>query len=218
MNLFSSKTVLAALAAAVLSVATPAGAQTPNIRVDVPFSFVAGDQLLRAGEYRIDVDNARHMFRITSADDGSVSYVRILPVTTRRSSQEADRRGGPFCKARASSTFSRESGREAQSRAIRCAFAPGHGVREGRPGPRHRGRLAINRRHPHSPCDGALSHGRQSSISLRSSRNRGRSRNECRLLSCSYHPSAVDPSAPLLPSCSSAASASPSSAKTHPTL
>jgi hypothetical protein len=91
MNLSSSKTVLAALAAAVLSVATPAGAQPPNIRVDIPFSFIAGDQLLRGGEYRIDVDNTRHVFRITSADDGSVSYVRTLPVTTRRSSQEADR-------------------------------------------------------------------------------------------------------------------------------
>jgi hypothetical protein len=91
MNLFSSKTVLAALAAAVLSVATPAGAQTPNIRVDIPFSFIAGDQLLRAGEYRIDVDSARHVFLITSADNGSVSYVRALPVTTRRSSREADR-------------------------------------------------------------------------------------------------------------------------------
>src|SRR3954451_16724615 len=76
MNLFTSNTVLAALAAAVLSLATPAGAQTRNVQVAVPFNFVAGDQLLRAGEYRIDVDDARHILTIAPADAGSVTHVR----------------------------------------------------------------------------------------------------------------------------------------------
>jgi ribosomal protein S2 len=98
MNLFTSNTVLAALAAAVLSLATPAGAQTRNLRVAVPFNFVVGDQLLRAGEYRIDVDDARHMLSIASADTRSVSYVRVLPVTTRRSTDAADRAVVRFAK------------------------------------------------------------------------------------------------------------------------
>ena len=98
MNLFTSSTVLAAFAAAALSLATPAGAQTRNLRVAVPFSFVAGDQLLRAGEYRIDVDDARHMLTVASADAGSVSYVRVLPVTTRRSTDAADRAVVRFAK------------------------------------------------------------------------------------------------------------------------
>jgi len=66
--------------------------------VAVPFNFVAGDQLLRAGEYRIDVDDARHILRIASADAGSVSYVRVLPVTTRRSTDAADRAVVRFAK------------------------------------------------------------------------------------------------------------------------
>ena len=99
MNLLSSKTVLAALGAAVLFLATPAGAQTTsNIRVDVPFSFQAGGQLLQAGQYRIDVDSARHMCRLTSADNRSVGFVRVLPVTTRRSADEADQAVVRFAK------------------------------------------------------------------------------------------------------------------------
>ena len=89
MNLFSSKTAVAALGAAILSIAAPAFAQAANIRVAVPFSFAAGDQLLRAGEYRIDVDDERRVCRIVSAADGSVSYVRVQPVTTRRTMDDA---------------------------------------------------------------------------------------------------------------------------------
>ena len=91
MNLFSSKTVLAALGAAALLLATPAGAQTSNVRVDVPFSFVAGSQLLQAGEYRIDVDETRHMVRIASIESGAVNYVRVLPVTTSRGMRSSDK-------------------------------------------------------------------------------------------------------------------------------
>ena len=91
MNLFSSKTVLVALGAAVLFLATPASAQTSNVRVDVPFSFVAGGQLLQAGEYRIDVDDARHIVRIASVDTGSMNFVRVLPVTTSRGMRDSDK-------------------------------------------------------------------------------------------------------------------------------
>src|SRR6478609_430806 len=87
-NFFYSNTVLAAIGA-VLFLASSASAQTSNIRVDVPFSFTAGDQSFAAGEYRIDIDNASHFCRIASTTDRSVSYVRVLPVMTQRGAADA---------------------------------------------------------------------------------------------------------------------------------
>ncbi len=90
-NFFSSKTALAALGAAVLLMAAPAGAQsTSQMKVDVPFSFTAGKQLFRAGVYRIDVDGAHQLCRIT-ASDGSVNLIRVQPGMASRPRRESDR-------------------------------------------------------------------------------------------------------------------------------
>jgi hypothetical protein len=87
-NMISSNTVLAALGAAVLFLASPASAQSSNMRIDVPFRFVAGDQAFPAGEYRIDVDNGQHICRIASTSSRSVGYVRVQPVTTQRAGSD----------------------------------------------------------------------------------------------------------------------------------
>jgi hypothetical protein len=89
MNFFAGKTILAAFGAAALLMAVPAGAQT-QLRVDVPFGFVAGDQMYAAGPYRVEVDQAQHFARITSQADGKVSFVRLQPVMTRRAADDTD--------------------------------------------------------------------------------------------------------------------------------
>ena len=98
MNLFSSKTILAALGAAVVFLATPASAQTSNVKVNVPFGFSAGDQTFDAGQYSIDVDNARRTCRVVSTETGAVSYLHILPVPTSRSLNGSDKAMVRFAK------------------------------------------------------------------------------------------------------------------------
>jgi hypothetical protein len=87
-NFFSTKTVLAALGAAVLFLASPASAQSANMRVDVPFTFTAGNQSFPAGEYRIDIDNGSHFCRIASISDRAVAFVRVQPVTSQRTGSD----------------------------------------------------------------------------------------------------------------------------------
>lgn len=83
-TLTSGKAVFFALSIAALFRAAPAQAQsTFSMRMDVPFQFVAGNQVLPAGQYKFTVDSAFHVLRIQSRK--GTSLVPLLSVSDRRS-------------------------------------------------------------------------------------------------------------------------------------
>ncbi len=62
-------------AAAVLGTITLAQAQTATYNVKVPFAFSAGSETLPAGQYRLSIDETRH---VTLADpDGGLRYLPL---------------------------------------------------------------------------------------------------------------------------------------------
>ena len=64
-NLTPGNAVFFALSIAALFRATPAQAQSSySMRMDVPFQFVAGNQVLPAGPYSFTVDSAFHILKI----------------------------------------------------------------------------------------------------------------------------------------------------------
>ena len=85
-TLTSGKAVFFALSIAALFRAAPAQAQSSySMRMDVPFQFVAGNQVLPAGQYSFTVDSAFHVLRIRSRKGTETSMVPLLSVSERRS-------------------------------------------------------------------------------------------------------------------------------------
>jgi hypothetical protein len=68
MNKKVTLTLFAMMAAVV---ALPVHAAT-NVKVDVPFAFVAGPNTLPAGQYRIAIGEAQHVIRIEGAEQSVV--------------------------------------------------------------------------------------------------------------------------------------------------
>ena len=85
-TLTSGKAVFFALSMVALFRAAPAQAQSSySMRMDVPFQFVAGNQVLPAGQYTFAVDSAFHVLRIQSRKGTATSLVPLLSISDRRS-------------------------------------------------------------------------------------------------------------------------------------
>ena len=91
-TLTSGKAVFFALSIAALFRAAPAQAQSSySMRMDVPFQFVAGNQVLPAGQYSFTVDSAFHVLRIQPRKGTETSLVPLLSVSDRRSRSNLDK-------------------------------------------------------------------------------------------------------------------------------
>ena len=88
-NLFSSKTTLAALSLALLSLAAPAVAQT-SLTFHAPFAFAAGSQYFAPGEYNLTVDAGRMQLLIDSPTSMATSIVRLAQGGATRPAATAD--------------------------------------------------------------------------------------------------------------------------------
>jgi hypothetical protein len=83
-RIFKMKTLLpwkplAVAMTAALLCAAPLAAQTSAIRVQIPFAFTAGTQLVPAGEYSVTVDS-EHMLSVIAATDNTDRWlVRLIP-------------------------------------------------------------------------------------------------------------------------------------------
>ncbi len=64
-----------AIGAFALLWATSAYAQTRQMRVQIPFAFRAGDQLMPAGEYRTTLDPVFRQMTLLLRDGGSIVFV-----------------------------------------------------------------------------------------------------------------------------------------------
>ncbi|HSB15201.1 MAG TPA: hypothetical protein VLE22_12140 [Bryobacteraceae bacterium] len=76
-NNYSSKRILiAAGLLALLSVADVC-AETKLVRIEIPFRFIAGDQVLPAGVYRVAVDPAFNRMELRTEDGASGAFVSV---------------------------------------------------------------------------------------------------------------------------------------------
>ncbi len=62
----------------------------PILRVDVPFSFVAGGKTLPAGEYTFEPSNQEKEMIVRNAKSGETNFVPVLTRLGRRSGSEAE--------------------------------------------------------------------------------------------------------------------------------
>jgi hypothetical protein len=80
----SGKAMFIALGAAALLWVAPAGAQSSRMQMEIPFTFVAGDQTLPAGLYNVTVDQGFRTCRFESMTDSDVRVVRLSPAADSR--------------------------------------------------------------------------------------------------------------------------------------
>lgn len=78
-NPISGKATFFALGVAALLWVVPAGAQVSTMRMEIPFTFVAGDQVLPAGQYVVTVDQNFHHCRFDNLSDSIQRIVRLAP-------------------------------------------------------------------------------------------------------------------------------------------
>ncbi len=79
-----------ALGVAALLWVAPAGAQVSRMRMDIPFTFVAGDQVLPAGAYWVTVDQDFLRCRLDSVSNSTVQLIGLSVATDRRPQMKAD--------------------------------------------------------------------------------------------------------------------------------
>jgi hypothetical protein len=84
-----SWTSIAVAPAFLVVLATAARAEGPAIRVEIPFSFTAGNQVLPAGEYRFTVDTEHMLSRITPENSTATYMVRLVPGSSERKPDNA---------------------------------------------------------------------------------------------------------------------------------
>jgi hypothetical protein len=87
MKLLSRIAFPAAVALAVLATGALSGAQPFHMRVQVPFSFLAGDQMHPAGAYSVSVDQDFKSMSLRAADDARADLLPLgfTPVERRGS-------------------------------------------------------------------------------------------------------------------------------------
>jgi hypothetical protein len=83
-NAIPGKAMFFALGVAALLWVVPAGAQVSTMRMEIPFTFVAGDQVLPAGQYVVTVDQNFHHCRFDNLSDSIPRIVRLSPATDSR--------------------------------------------------------------------------------------------------------------------------------------
>jgi len=111
-NLNSLKAGLAALAVAALLWSAPANAQTHVARIDIPFPFVAGNEMLPAGQYEVVLDEFAHML-LRNPTETTIHFVALSGSYEKRSSANL---------TPATLRFHRYSG----TMFLTAAWAPGH--------------------------------------------------------------------------------------------
>lgn len=72
-----------------LFLATPASAQSPGVRAEIPFTFTVCDQVLPPGDYEFLKDGAS--IRITRSDSNRVWLARVVAGGEDRSSPDIDK-------------------------------------------------------------------------------------------------------------------------------
>src|SRR5450759_1262955 len=83
-NPISGKATFFAFGVAALLWVVPAGAQVSTMRMEIPFTFVAGDQVLPAGQYVVTVDQNFHHCRFDNLSDSTLRIVRLASATDSR--------------------------------------------------------------------------------------------------------------------------------------
>ena len=83
-NSIFGKAMFAALGAAALFLAAPAGAQVSTMRMEIPFAFVAGDQLLPAGQYVVTVDQDFNRCLFANQSNTNAQMIRLESATESR--------------------------------------------------------------------------------------------------------------------------------------
>ncbi|MBS1859303.1 MAG: hypothetical protein JST11_28265 [Acidobacteria bacterium] len=78
------KSFLVALGMAALLLVAPASAQTNVSQFNVPFPFVAGNEIIPAGHYRVTVDTNFYLCRLQPLDSTATHVVRLVPGGTAR--------------------------------------------------------------------------------------------------------------------------------------
>jgi hypothetical protein len=90
-NIVTKSGLFVAAGLAILAMAAPAYAQNRLMRVDIPFSFLAGEQRLPAGRYWVSFDGAFHTLDLRQLDARSTYRVRVQDGRATRKWAEADR-------------------------------------------------------------------------------------------------------------------------------
>jgi hypothetical protein len=85
-----SKTMFFALSAAALLWVAPAGAQDSRMRMEIPFTFVAGGHVLPAGHYWVTVDQDFGRCLFAGQADSTAQMIRLSPVTDNRPLAKAE--------------------------------------------------------------------------------------------------------------------------------
>ena len=83
-NPISGKAKFFALTAAALLWVAPAVAQVSTMRMEIPFAFVAGGQVLPAGQYVVTVDQDFHRCLFASQSDTGTQVIRLASATDSR--------------------------------------------------------------------------------------------------------------------------------------
>lgn len=91
MKLSVAGTTLITLGVAAFLCSTPARAQVTTMHVDIPFAFVAGNQVLPAGSYRVTVDQDFRRLRFDAKADVNTYLARLSTATDSRPSEKIER-------------------------------------------------------------------------------------------------------------------------------
>ncbi|MBZ5586907.1 MAG: hypothetical protein LAQ30_32915 [Acidobacteriia bacterium] len=76
-TLLSKMTVVIAISLVVLSAAIPANAQTTNMRVQIPFAFLAGEKAYPAGDYIFTLNGDYRLVDLRSAKESAVERISL---------------------------------------------------------------------------------------------------------------------------------------------
>ncbi len=90
-TLNSRRGILVAAGLALLTVAVPAFADTTFMRIDIPFAFLAGDQVLPAGMYDVNVSNSNNYADFRSTSETRIHRVLLTTGRVERKPSQADR-------------------------------------------------------------------------------------------------------------------------------
>jgi len=76
-NLITKRSIWIAIGLLALLSVTTAYAETKLLRVEIPFKFVAGDQVLPAGVYRVIIDPQFNRMELRRADGAAGAYISV---------------------------------------------------------------------------------------------------------------------------------------------
>lgn len=76
-NIFTKPGMLVAAGLALFAMSVPANAYDRIMRIDIPFSFVAGEQTLPAGTYRVRVDSDHHTVDFNAMNETKTSRILL---------------------------------------------------------------------------------------------------------------------------------------------